>query len=142
MAVITPRNGASLAQVVQTALNIAGRDAVFIETGGTTSGVRVPDEHQAAIEAELGWPDSYVPPEPEPTPPPEHPPTPPATQDGVAGAAGAGSPETQTPADEDADTGEDGTEAEAAEESEPVKAPPKKTSPAPRRARRGTGKEG
>lgn len=137
MAVITPRNGASLAQVVQTALNIAGREAVFIETGGTTSGVRVPDEHQAAIEEALGWPDTYTPPAPEPTPPPEHPPTPPPNPDAAAG--GAGSPDPAT-ADQDADTGEDGTEAQAAEESEPVKATaPKKTTA--RRPRR-TGKEG
>jgi hypothetical protein len=137
MAVITPRNGASLAQVVQTALNIAGREAVFIETGGTTSGVRVPDEHQAAIEEALGWPDTYTPPAPEPTPPPEHPTTPPPTQDAV-GAGGAGSPDPTT-ADPAAESGEDGTDATAAEESEPVKAaPPKKTN---RRARRDS-KEG
>lgn len=55
MAVITPRNGASLAQVVQSALNVAGRHGVAIETGGTGNGVRVPDEHLAAIEAALGW---------------------------------------------------------------------------------------
>lgn len=136
MAVITPRNGSSLAQVVQTALNIAGREQVFIETGGTTSGVRVPDEHQAAIEEALGWPDTYTPPAPEPTPPPEHPTTPPPSPD--AGAGGAGSPDPTT-ADPDAETGEDGTDAPAAEESEPVKAAtPKKTT---RRARRDS-KEG
>lgn len=91
MGVITPRNGASLAQVVQTALNVVGRTGVSIETGGTGNGVRVPDGTEAAIEQALGWTDAEA---PEATPPP----TPATTQaDGDKGATGSDRSDPETP---------------------------------------------
>lgn len=55
MTVINPRGGATLAQVVQAALNVAGNQGVSIVTGGTGNGVQVPDELVAAVEDALGW---------------------------------------------------------------------------------------
>lgn len=125
MAVIAPRNGASLAQVVQAALNVAGRAGVSIETGGRGNGVRVPDAHLSAIEAELGWTDAEQPTASVPDEDPTQPPTQVATQPPTPVAD-----ETPAPADE----------------TEPDQAPAKKAAPAhkttssSRRARRG--KEG
>jgi hypothetical protein len=118
MAVITPRNGATLALVVQTALNVAGRDGVSIETGGTGNGVRVPDTHLARIEAELGW--TAVERADNPVSSPTHP----ATQE-----------PTQVPV-----TGETTPAPPAPTEPEAKAAAPKKTTTSSRRARRG--KEG
>lgn len=118
MAVITPRGGASLAQVVQTALNIAGSSGVSIVTGGTGNGVQLPDAHVAAVEEALGWTaaERPEPPTPAPTPPPSV-----AVVDEPVTEA---DPEPPAPAL----TPEPPTEPE-------VKATPKKSTP--RRARRG-----
>jgi len=67
VAVLTPREGHSLAQVVQAALNVAGPAQVSIVSGGTGAGVQLPDHHAAEVEAALGWTSS---PEPEPEPDP------------------------------------------------------------------------
>jgi hypothetical protein len=55
MAILTPRDGASLARVVQAALNVAGPAAVSIVTAGTGAGVQLPDHLSAQVEADLGW---------------------------------------------------------------------------------------
>jgi outer membrane biosynthesis protein TonB len=138
MAVINPRGGSSLAQVVQTALNIVGPAGVSIVTGGSGNGVQIPDGHLAAVEEALGWtaaesPDvSAAPPTPPTTPPPtpvvEDPPPPPPAEP-VAEQA----PETPAPADED--------EAPAVAEAPAKKATPKKTTSSSRRGQR-RGKEG
>lgn len=134
MGVITPRNGDTLARVVQTALNVAGRDGVSIETGGTGNGVRVPDEHQAAIEAALGWTDAEVLDTPAPT---TQEPTPPPTQ--VSGAQQESGSDSSDP-DENT-TSDPEEEAAAAPAAAPAKkTTAKKTTSNTRRARRG--KEG
>ena len=136
MAVITPRNGDTLARVVQTALNIAGRGAVSIETGGTGNGVRVPDDQVAAIEAELGWTAAEALDAPAPTQEPTPPPTPATTQEAGEQESGSDS------SDPDGNTSDPEEEAAAA----PAAAPAKKTTAkkttqsSTRRARRG--KEG
>lgn len=149
MALITPRNGATLAQVVQTALNVAGRHGVRIATGGKGNAVEVPPQHVAAIERELGWPEAegtakagavlgsaahgdtplpHV---------PADPPTPPATQVATPDASSdASDPAPQSPATDDDSTASDASV---------LAAPAKKSTPAKkttssRRARRG--KEG
>lgn len=134
MAVITPRNGATLAQVVQTALNVVGRYGVSIETGGTGNGVRVPDGTEAEIEAALGWTDAEAPAS-SPTPPPTQEPTPATTQ---ADGDGAGS-DSSDPAS-DTTTTEDTEPEPAAVQAPAKKTPAKKTTSSSRRARRG--KEG
>lgn len=137
MAVITPRNGDTLARVVQTALNIAGRSGVSIETGGTGNGVRVPDAHLAEIEAALGWTEAEgKTPEPA-TQEPTHPTT---QQD--AGNADAGAPDDSDPSDPEPDTTDD---PDTTPEEPAVKAPAAKSATAKkttssRRQRRG--KEG
>lgn len=138
MAVITPRNGATLAQVVQTALNVAGRTGVSIETGGTGNGVRVPDAHLAAIEAELGWTEAEGKPlDPEPTQAPTLPPTPATTQ--VEGSSDPDNPDASDSSDSDPDTTDD-TEEPAAVAAPARKSAPAKKTTSSRRARRG--KEG
>jgi len=129
MSVITPRNGSSLAQVVQTALNVVGRTGVSIETGGTGNGVRVPDGREAEIEAALGWTDAEQTAS-SPTPPPTQEPTPATTQ---ADGDGSGSDSS----DPDPATDEPDTTPEPAAVQAPAKksAPAKKTSSS-RRARR------
>lgn len=127
MSVITPRNGSSLAQVVQTALNVVGRTGVSIETGGTGNGVRVPDGTEAAIEAALGWTDAEQTAS-SPTPPPTQEPTPATPQ-----------------ADPDADPGSDSSDPDpvtADQDPEPAvtapaKKPATKKTTSSRRARRG-----
>lgn len=57
MTVINPRGGATLAQVVRAALNVAGSQGVSIVTGGTGNGVRVPAHLVSDVEAALGWKD-------------------------------------------------------------------------------------
>lgn len=123
MTVITPRGGASLAQVVQAALNVAGSAGVSIVTGGGGNGVQLPDAYVAAVEEALGWTAAER--GDPPTPTTTHQPTPPPTPvvEPVAPAPAAATP---PPAPEPV--------APAA------KTPPKKTTSTPRRARRG--KEG
>lgn len=136
MAVITPRNGATLAQVVQTALNVAGRQGVSIETGGTGNGVRVPDVHLSEIEDALGWTEAEGKPhDPAPTQEPTNPPTQEPTRVEAEVAA----------APDDSDQSDPSPDTDQPQEQPAVAALAKKSAPAKkttssRRARRG--KEG